>query len=199
MKKSKYVVKAPLEPYTRKLIEDKLSLLKYNMDEMDLNCNVYRERAKMEYQDSLLQGKNPDFIIYKTGTDIPLAVIEAKRLGVTLEQAVNQAIDFYAKPLNIPIVFVFNGASFYACSQNKEPIKIDKIEIKNQNGNVGFPHRTKIIVTKIIIGNDNKIRLLIAKAHLWQPSIGVPSVLIFKSRFTIREHRTTVNIISQLL
>lgn len=131
MKKSKYVVKAPLEPYTRKLIEDKLSLLKYNMDEMDLNCNVYRERAKMEYQDSLLQGKNPDFIIYKTGTDIPLAVIEAKRLGVTLEQAVNQAIDFYAKPLNIPIVFVFNGASFYACSQNKEPIKIDKIEISD--------------------------------------------------------------------
>ena len=131
MKKSKYVNKAPLEAYTRKLIEDKLSFLGYNMDEMDIQCNVYRERAKMEYQDELLNGKNPDFIIYKTGTDIPLAVIEAKRLGITLEQAVNQAIDYYAKPLNVPIVFVFNGTSFYACSKDREPIKIDKIEISD--------------------------------------------------------------------
>lgn len=131
MEKSKYYEKAPLEAYTRKLIEDKLVLLKYNMDEMDPLCNVYRERAKMKYQDDLLDRKNPDFLIYKSGTDTILAVIEAKRLGVTLEQAVDQAITYYAKPLKIPVVFVFNGASFYACSQDREPIKIDKIEISD--------------------------------------------------------------------
>ena len=120
-----------MEAFTRKLIEDKLVSLKYHMDELDKQCNVYRERAKMEYQDKLLNGKNPDFLIYKTGTDIPLAVIEAKRIGITLEQAVDQAINSYAKPLDIPIVFVFNGTSFYACSQNREPIKIDKIEISD--------------------------------------------------------------------
>ena len=32
MIKSKYIEKAPLEAYTRKLIEDKLSSLKYNID-----------------------------------------------------------------------------------------------------------------------------------------------------------------------
>lgn len=128
---SKYCTKAPMEAFTRKLIEDKLVSLKYHMDELDKQCNVYRERAKMEYQDKLLNGKKPDFLIYKTGTDIPLAVIEAKRIGITLEQAVDQAINSYAKPLDIPIVFVFNGTSFYACSQNREPIKIDKIEISD--------------------------------------------------------------------
>lgn len=129
--RAKYIQKSPLEAYTRKLIEDKLAVLKYNLDELNTNCNVFRERAKMEYQDKMLKGKNPDFIIYKTGTDIPLAVIEAKRLGVTLEQAIEQAIIYYAIPLNIPIVFVFNGTSFYACSKERKPIKIDKIEISD--------------------------------------------------------------------
>lgn len=129
--KRKTVFKAPLEAYTRKLIEDKLAYLKYDLDEMSSTCNIYRERAKTERQDKILKGKNPDFIVYKTGTDIPLAVIEAKRLGVTLDEAVNQAINFYAKPLNIPVVFVFNGFSFYACSTDRKPLKIDKIEISD--------------------------------------------------------------------
>ncbi len=128
---TKYIKKAPLEAYTRKLIEDKLNALHYNTDELNPNCNVFRERAKFEYQDKLLKGKNPDFIIYKTGTDIPLAVIEAKRLGTTLEQAITQAINYYAKPLNIPIIFVYNGISFYACSIDRIPIKIDKIELSD--------------------------------------------------------------------
>lgn len=123
--------KAPLEAFTRKIIEDKLKKLKYNMDETDANCNIFRERAKTEYQDAALNGKNPDFLVYKTGTDIPLAVIEAKRIGMTLEHAINQAIDLYAKPLNIPVVFVFNGYSFYSCSIERKPIKIDKIEISD--------------------------------------------------------------------
>ena len=129
--KKKNVYKAPLEAYTRKIIEDKLSFLKYNLDEMDSSCNIYRERAKTEYQDRILNGKNPDFIVYKTGTDVPLAIIEAKRLGVDLEDAIDQAITLYAKPLNVPVIFVFNGFSFYACSLDRKPLKIDKIEISD--------------------------------------------------------------------
>ena len=131
MANSKFAYKAPLEAYTRTLIENKLKQLGYNMDENDENCNIFRERAKMEYQDSMLNGKNPDFIIYKTGTDIPLAVIEAKRSGISLDGAVDQAIELYAKPLNIPVIFVFNGTSFYACNQEKISLKIDKIEISD--------------------------------------------------------------------
>ena len=76
--KSKYINKAPLEAYTRKLIEDKLVALHYNTDELHPECNVYRERAKMEYQDKLLNGKNPDFVIYKSGTDDNIMITDNK-------------------------------------------------------------------------------------------------------------------------
>lgn len=126
---SKYIVKAPLEAYTRLLIEKKLEKLGYCVDELNPDCNIYRERAKMEYQDQLLDGKNPDFLIYEKNTDNILAVIEAKRSSIAIDVAKEQAIEFYAKPLNIPIIFLFNGNSFSAITQNNEPIKVDNIEI----------------------------------------------------------------------
>jgi len=122
----------PLEPYTRQVIENRLSLLGYGMDESDPNtCNVYRERAKTRYQDRLLKGKNPDFLIYEKGTTKILAVIEAKRPSISLEKAIDQAIKDYAIPLGIPVVFVFNSSSFYACTKERKPIKIDNIEIND--------------------------------------------------------------------
>ncbi len=126
---SKYIIKAPLEAYTRTLIEKKLEKLGYCVDELKPECNIYRERAKMEYQDELLSGKNPDFLIYEKNTDNILAVIEAKRPSISIDVAREQAIEFYAKPLNIPIIFLFNGNSFSAITQNNTPIKIDNIEI----------------------------------------------------------------------
>lgn len=101
------------------------------MDERDPDCNVYRERAKFQYQDSLLKGRNPDFLIYEKGTSRILAVIEAKRPSKCLDEAIEQAIDNYATPLNIPIIFVYNSGSFYACSKEHTPVKIDNIEISD--------------------------------------------------------------------
>lgn len=128
----KYGLKQPLESYTRSKIEERLRSLGYCMDEKVPNeCNVYRERAKYEYQDELLKGKNPDFLIYKKDSSEILAVIEAKRPSVSLDKAIEQAINYYAKPLNIPIVFVYNSGAFYACTQNKKPIRIDHIELND--------------------------------------------------------------------
>lgn len=122
----------PLEPYTRQIIENKLSLLGYDMDESHHDsCNVYRERAKTVLQDNLLDGRNPDFLIYQGGTTKVLAVIEAKRPSVTLEKAIDQAIDYYAIPLGIPLIFVYNASSFYACSKDRKPLKIDDIELND--------------------------------------------------------------------
>lgn len=126
-----YSIKPPLEAYTRTKIEDRLRALNFNMDEMDPNCNIYRERAKYTYQDDLLNGKNPDFLVYQTGTSNILAVIEAKRPSVSLDAAIEQAINYYANPLNIPIVFVYNSGSFYACTKDKDVIKIDNIELND--------------------------------------------------------------------
>lgn len=130
-KKRKYSLKTPLEAYTRTIIEKRLELLGYNMDERDENCNVYRERAKYQYQDDLLNGKNPDFLIYQSGTSRILAVIEAKRPSKSLKEALEQAIDLYANPLDIPIIFIFNAGAFYACTKERIPVKIDNIEISD--------------------------------------------------------------------
>ena len=127
----KYYIKPPLEAYTRTLIENRLKALNYNMDELDEHCNIYRERAKYDYQDEKLNKKNPDFLVYDSDSSNILAVIEAKRPTVSLEKAIEQAIEFYAKPLNIPIIFVYNANSFYACSKERKPIKIDNIEISD--------------------------------------------------------------------
>lgn len=54
-----YSIKPPLEAYTRTKIEERLRSLNFNMDEMDSNCNIFRERAKYNYQDDLLNGRNP--------------------------------------------------------------------------------------------------------------------------------------------
>lgn len=105
--------------------------MKYCIDEMNPNCNIYKERAKMEYQDKLLDSKNPDFLIYESGTDRILALIEAKRPSISIDIAKKQAIEFYAKPLNIPIIFLFNGNSFLAITKDEKAIKIDNIEISD--------------------------------------------------------------------
>ena len=126
------ILTEPLEPYTRQVIEKKLSLLGYDTDEAHHDtCNVYRERAKTVLQDNLLDGKNPDFLIYQGGTTNILAVIEAKRPSVSLEKAIDQAIEYYAVPLGIPLIFVYNASSFYACSKERKPLKIDDIELND--------------------------------------------------------------------
>ena len=126
------VLTEPLEAYTRQIIETRLTLLGYDTEESHHEtCNVYRERAKTIFQNNLLEGRNPDFLIYQKGTTNILAVIEAKRPSISLEKAITQAIEYYATPLNIPLVFVFNSSSFYACSRDRKPLKIDNIEIND--------------------------------------------------------------------
>ena len=68
--------------------------MKYCIDEMNPNCNIYKERAKMEYQDKLLDSKNPDFLIYESGTDRILALIEAKRPSISIDIAKNKQLSF---------------------------------------------------------------------------------------------------------
>lgn len=53
--------------------------------------------------------KPPDYVLYKSDTDKPIAVIEAKRIGQSLSQALEQAITYYADPLNVDIIFVTDG------------------------------------------------------------------------------------------
>ena len=101
---------APLESATRKRIDTALENLGWACDERSAECNVFTERPKTRQQKAALKGAQPDYVLYGSGTDTPIAVIEAKRSGQSLVDAVKQAIDLYAKPLGVDIVFVADGS-----------------------------------------------------------------------------------------
>jgi len=114
------------ETATRKKVDTWLINLGWVTDEDDPTCNVTTERALTEEQNELIKPNEPDYVLYKSDTEVPLAVIEAKRKGETLPKALKQAVEKYAVPLKIPIVFATDGTfvtTLYV-SENKE-LKID--------------------------------------------------------------------------
>jgi type I restriction enzyme M protein len=116
----------PKESATRKRIDAILNNLKWETDESSPSCNVFTERAKTRNQQKALGGFEPDYILYQSGTDKPIAVIEAKRSGQSLTKALDQAVQQYAKPLKVDIVFVADGAIIesYDCRTNV-PLRMD--------------------------------------------------------------------------
>ena len=107
------MVRVPLkESAARKAIDDLLIHLGWTTDEYRSDCNVFTERAKTAVQNNLLQGSEPDYLLYEYGTDRLIAVIEAKRPGRDLNKAVQYAVRHYAAPLDIDIVFASDGTMF---------------------------------------------------------------------------------------
>ena len=100
---------APKESAARKAIDGDLVHLGWVIDESKSDCNVFTERAKTEEQVKLLGKKRPDYVLYEPGTDRPIGVIEAKRPGGTLDDAVEQGRTRYAEPLGVSIVFGTDG------------------------------------------------------------------------------------------
>lgn len=90
---------------------------------MILKRIVYFQKPKSKTEQTRLNGKRPDYILYESNTDQPIAIIEAKKAGVDLRQALEQAIE-YAKLLDVSIVFALNGAYCEArfVANNKELI-----------------------------------------------------------------------------
>ena len=125
------LVRPPLEAHTRTKIDRRLENLGWVLDQGDLRCNVFQEQAKTEEQNRKFQGNNPDYVLYEMGTNNPVAIIEAKRPGESLEKAMEQAIKKYARPLPVPLVFAFNE-TFVASEHvfQSRPLKIDGEELQ---------------------------------------------------------------------
>ena len=100
---------SPLESDTRKKIDQILSNLEWNINETSPKNNVCTERAKTKEQNNKFKGRKPDYVLYKSGTDNPIGIIEAKRSGQNLKKALDYAIKNYAKPLGVNIIFVSDG------------------------------------------------------------------------------------------
>ena len=121
----------PLEPETRDFINTRLRRLGWILDSENPNCNVFQERAKTVEQARLLQGKHPDYVLYQSNTNKPIAIIEAKRPGLDLDQALQQAID-YANLLSAPLAFACNKTFVTAHHILQDsPLKMDGEEIQN--------------------------------------------------------------------
>jgi len=75
--------------------------------------NVYFQKAKPEHQHKLESFSNkkgykkPDYILYKGNK--PIGIIEAKRGGKALNEALKQATE-YAEMLEAPLIFASNGS-----------------------------------------------------------------------------------------
>ena len=125
----------PLESATRKKIDQILDNLKWNTDEFSKHCNVFTERVKTKEQTKLLKKisghkKPPDYVLYKSNSDIPLAIIEAKRIGQNVDEALIQAKERYAIPLGIKIVFAYDGSFFKSeNTHDGKELKIDGITV----------------------------------------------------------------------
>ncbi|MCL2081806.1 MAG: N-6 DNA methylase [Oscillospiraceae bacterium] len=100
---------APLESATRIKINDWLINLGWTIDENSPFCNCFTERARMIEENKKLSGGKPDYVLYESKNKKPIAIIEAKRPGGCMKAALTQAIEKYAKPLKVNIVFVTDG------------------------------------------------------------------------------------------
>ena len=100
---------SPRESATRKTVDAILANLGWKTDEQSPSCNVFTERAKTTEQAILLAGKQPDYLLYRFGSGDPVGVIEAKPPGFSLHSAIQQAVESYAYPLGISIVFATDG------------------------------------------------------------------------------------------
>jgi type I restriction enzyme M protein len=100
---------SPLESATRIKINNWLSNLGWIIDENDPKCNCFTERARTVDENRKFKGAKPDYVLYSSKNFSPLAIIEAKKPGESLEKALAQGIEKYAKPLGVKIVFITDG------------------------------------------------------------------------------------------
>lgn len=111
----------PLEADTRVLIDNSLESLGWKLK--GKGKNVYFEQPRTEAEHKMLGGKRPDYVLYSEGSDKPLIVIEAKKKGSRIDDALEQGIG-YARTLGAPLVFATDGVfckSFHTVA-NRPPI-----------------------------------------------------------------------------
>lgn len=111
----------PLEADTRVLIDNSLESLGWKLK--GKGKNVYFEQPRTEAEHKMLGGKRPDYVLYSEGSDKPLIVIEAKKKGSRIDDALEQGIG-YARTLGAPLVFATDGVfckSFHTIA-NRPPI-----------------------------------------------------------------------------
>ena len=111
----------PLEEETRVLIDRSLENLGWKLKGKDKN--VFFEQPKTELERKKLGGKRPDYVLYSKESEKPLIVIEAKKKGSRIDEALEQGIG-YARAIDAPLVFATDGVfcKAFHTGANRPPI-----------------------------------------------------------------------------
>ena len=111
----------PLEAETRVLIDRSLENLGWKLKGKDKN--VFFEQPKTELERKKLGGKRPDYVLYSKESEKPLIVIEAKKKGSRIDEALEQGIG-YARVIDAPLVFATDGVfcKAFHTGANRPPI-----------------------------------------------------------------------------
>ncbi|MFA5358572.1 MAG: N-6 DNA methylase [Patescibacteria group bacterium] len=97
-----------IERDTETLIDRTLENLGWVSDPKSHERNVYKQQPKTVEQKKALGGLRPDYVLYKSNSDQPIIVIEAKKTRKNIHEALKQGLD-YAQKIKAPIVFATDG------------------------------------------------------------------------------------------
>lgn len=118
-----------LEQSTRQIIDNHLTNRGWVLDPKESKQNVFFESPKTKEQKARLKNLRPDYVLYRSGSDQIIAIIETKKGGTDLSKAMEQA-ENYANLLNCPIIFASNGSSYQTkFLPNKKPLILDGDEV----------------------------------------------------------------------
>ncbi|MCL2048552.1 MAG: N-6 DNA methylase [Defluviitaleaceae bacterium] len=110
-------------------IDEQLIALGWVDNPSSPNRNVYKQSVKTGEQKKNLQGKRPDYVLYKENTSEPLIVIEAKSPKHSISRALEQCEE-YARAINAPIAVATNGTFTKTLHIRKQkPLFLNKEEV----------------------------------------------------------------------
>ncbi len=112
-------------------IDIQLTACGWQLDPRQLDRNVFKQRARTAEQNKALGGKHPDYVLYAYNeSNKPTLVIEAKKPGKSMSEALKQGINRYAKKINAPIVIASDGWRVKTWHiGRREPLFIDGREV----------------------------------------------------------------------
>ena len=98
----------PLEIDVRTQVNTNLMNLGWILDSKNPLRNVFLEQPKTDKERKKLKGRKPDYVLYEKGKSTPLIIIETKKRGLNVHNALEQGRE-YADILNVPIVYATDG------------------------------------------------------------------------------------------
>ncbi len=84
-------------------IDIQLTSCGWRLDPRSRRRNVYKQQARTPEQNRKLGRKSPDYVLYACkDSDKPTAIVEVRKPGESMTEALGQAINRYAKRINTP-------------------------------------------------------------------------------------------------